>query len=98
VGNDASFRSLSHRQGRIRNGVRGGSKPDITFVEEAKNPICFAGDIATVWDEGVEADDPATRLTIQSVTLTKLPEADDDLLEFHFDPDAPSRRSVPGKD
>ncbi len=33
-------------------------------------------------------------LTIQSVSLTRVPEADDDLLEFRFGPDAAIRKFV----
>lgn len=33
-------------------------------------------------------------LTIESVTLTRVPEADDDLLEFRFGPDAAIRKLV----
>jgi hypothetical protein len=35
--------------------------------------------------------------TIQSVTLTKIPDADDDLLEFRFGPDAAIRTFEPNK-
>lgn len=33
-------------------------------------------------------------MTIQSVSLTRVPEADDDLLEFRFGPDAAIRKFV----
>ncbi len=47
----------------------GGSKPDITFVEEAQNPISFAADIATVSDEGLEEDNPAVDLSLALIGL-----------------------------
>jgi hypothetical protein len=37
-------------------------------------------------------------LTIQSVNLTPVPDADDDLLEFRFGPDAAVRKFVTGKE
>ena len=49
----------------------GGSKPDITFVEEAKEPICFAADIATVSDHGLEVENPTERLSKALIRLWK---------------------------
>jgi hypothetical protein len=46
-----------------------GSRPDMTFVEEAETPIRFTADIATVSDDGLEDENPAMRL---SLALTRL--------------------------
>lgn len=47
----------------------GGSKPDITFAEDAQNSIRFAADIATVSDEGLEEDNPAADLSLALIDL-----------------------------
>ncbi len=46
-----------------------GSRPDMTFVEEAEAPIRFIADIATVSDDGLEDENPAMRF---SMALTRL--------------------------
>ena len=51
---------------------------------------------------GSASENPFSRmlkqgLTIKSVSLTHVPEADDDLLEFRFGPDAAIRRFVAAK-
>ena len=46
-----------------------GSRPDLTFVERSETPIRFTADIATVSDDGLEAENPAVRF---SMALTRL--------------------------
>ena len=46
-----------------------GSRPDMTFVEEAEAPIRFTADIATVSDDGLEDENPAIRF---SMALSRL--------------------------
>jgi hypothetical protein len=49
----------------------GGSKPDITFVEDGQNSISFAADIATISDDGLEEDNPAADLSRALMGLRK---------------------------
>lgn len=46
-----------------------GSRPDIIFVENSQTPLRFTADIATVSDEGLEKDNPATRLSLALIRL-----------------------------
>lgn len=46
-----------------------GSQPDMTFVERSEAPICFTADIATVSDDGLEDENPATRFSLALIHL-----------------------------
>jgi hypothetical protein len=46
-----------------------GSRPDVTFVESSEAPISFTADIATVSDDGLEDENPATRLFTALIRL-----------------------------
>ena len=78
--------SLTISARKIQEVLAGRITPKHLFDQYAQPNSSFENKFAKALKQG---------LTIQSVTLTKIPEADDDILEFHFGPDAAIRKFEP---
>lgn len=74
---------------KIQEVLAGRMTPEQFFSDYGRPDSPFENPFSTMLRQG---------LTIQSVNLTRMPEADDDLLEFRFGPDAAVRQFVVAKE
>ncbi len=87
-GGSLMSQSLTISARKIQEVLAGRMTPKQLFDQHAQPNSSFENQFAKALKQG---------LTIQSVTLTKIPEADDDILEFRFGPDAAIKKFEPNK-